>query len=72
MLKAWVFNDQRKVFETYHIITLEEAFKPEETNDNIEFRAFMWYCQFGRHIYNDIEKDLWVVGPPQRLLDSTE
>ncbi|MDR1891361.1 MAG: YqgE/AlgH family protein [Puniceicoccales bacterium] len=72
MLTAWVFDDKRKVFEIYHMVTPEEAFKLEETNDNIQFRAFLGYCKFNRHIYSDIEKGLWVVGSPKRLLGSTE
>ncbi|MDR2603293.1 MAG: YqgE/AlgH family protein [Puniceicoccales bacterium] len=72
MLTAWVSDDRRKVFEIYHMITPAEAFKLEETNDNIQFRAFLGYCQFDRHIYRDIEKGLWVVGSPKRLLGSME
>ncbi|MDR2779329.1 MAG: YqgE/AlgH family protein [Puniceicoccales bacterium] len=72
ILTAWVFDDRRKVFEIYHMITPEEAFRLEETNNNIQFRAFLGYCKFDRHIYNDVNKGLWVVGSPKQLLGSTE
>jgi putative transcriptional regulator len=72
VVAAWVFNGRQKVFEIYHMVTPEEAFKLEETNDNVQFRAFLGYCKFDRHIYSDIEKGLWIVGSPKRLLGSTE
>jgi putative transcriptional regulator len=72
MLTAWVFDEKRKVFEIYQMITPEEAFQLKNTKDNIQFRAFLEYCKFDRHIYSDIGKGLWIIGSPKKLLGSTE
>lgn len=72
MLTAWVFDTARKVFEIYSELSVEEAEKLRSENETTQMRAFLGYCEFNVHIYDDIRKGLWIVGDTRNLFGAQE
>ncbi|MDR3144071.1 MAG: YqgE/AlgH family protein [Puniceicoccales bacterium] len=72
MLTAWVFDNSKKIFEIYCELSSAEAESLRKMNTNVQTRAFLGYCDFDAHLYDDIRKGLWIVGDTRNLFGAQE
>jgi hypothetical protein len=72
VLTAWVFDEEKRVFEIYYTLNGDEATELMKKANNIQFRAFLGFCKFDEKIYDDIEKGLWIIGDAKNLFGAQE
>ncbi|MDR2737318.1 MAG: YqgE/AlgH family protein [Puniceicoccales bacterium] len=72
VLTAWVFDEEREVFEIYYTLNGDEAMELMKTRENIQFRAFLGFCSFDQKVYDDIERGLWIIGDAKNLFGAQE
>ncbi|MDR1413574.1 MAG: YqgE/AlgH family protein [Puniceicoccales bacterium] len=71
-LTAWVLNEEKNFFEIYYTLNDEEATELLKSKKNVQLRAFLGFCEFGKKLYDDIENGLWIVGDAGELFGVKE